>query len=143
LLIGTLTMWAKGSRGTTANQYACIALNKMTAEIEEGRSASIVDGKLVVVFPFYNSSTGDYDRNTAGNVISYYLSGDTGTESTGSNLWKSVENGAKTRLCKHIEKTEFNTDNPRTVQMTLKGVDREGGQVQPTTVRVTIKLRNS
>ncbi len=145
LLTNMLTIWAKGSSGTSANQYASLALARMVREVEEGKSASVVNGKLVVVYPYLNTTTGDYDRTIAGQTVTYYLSGNTGSETTGANLWRSVTNGAKTRLARHIDQASFFTmaGGNRAVQIQLRGIDQEGGCITPKTVRVTIKLRNS
>ena len=145
LLNNMLNIWAKGSSGTTANQTASIAISKMVLEVEEGKSASVLSDKLVVVFPYYNTSTGDYDRSVTGKTVTYYLSGETGSESTGTNLWKSVTSGAKTRLARHVDEASFFTmsGGNRAVQIQLRGIDQEGGCISPKTVRVTVKLRNS
>lgn len=145
LFTNMLTIWAKGSSGTSANQYASIALSQMVREVEEGKSATVVDGRLVVVFPYLDTTTGDYNRAVNGQTVTYYLSGDTGSETSGTNLWKSVTNGAKTRLAKHIDQASFFTmaSGNRAVQIQLRGIDQEGGCISPKTVRVTVKLRNS
>jgi len=149
VLVGTLTLlttmmqlWAKGVSGTSANSISSLAARKLVLEIEEGNSASIDNGRLTVVFPYLNPSTGDYDRAQAGITATYYLSGETGNESTGANLWKSV-GVSKTRLAKSIESLSFTIQNGKLVRFTLTGVDQEGAAISPKTEQVSVKLRNS
>ena len=149
VLIGSLTLlttmmsiWAKGAGGTSANSISSLATRKLILEIEEGRSASVVNGKLTVVFPYYDSGSGDYDRTQPGATKVYYLSGATGSESTGDSLWRSVGT-LKTRLSEHVESVSFTVQNEKLVRLTLTGVDREGGSISPKTEQVSIKLRNS
>lgn len=142
LLINMLSIWSKGASGTSANAYASLAIRKVALQIEEGKYASVDSGKLVVAFPYYDESTGDYVRTQTGITATYYLSGETGDESTGTYLWKSV-GGAKTRLAKNIESISFNVTSGKLVRITLTGTDQEGGAISPSLVQMSIKLRNS
>ena len=138
-----LRMWAMGASGTGANSYSCLAARKLVLDIEEGKSASVVyDGNgLQVVFPYYNPSTGDYDRTAAGVTATYYLSGSTGAESSGTYLWKSA-GGNKTRLAKNVQSTTFTVTNGNLIRFAITGIDQAGGAVSPNLVQQSIKLRN-
>ena len=140
--VGMLNAWQKGSSGANANTYASIAVRRLVLEIEEGRSASLSNGRLVIAFPYLDPSTGDYVRTETGVTATYYLSGDAGTEPSGLNLWKSVGE-SRTLLAKNIESVVFRVVSPKLVQITLTGRDQEGGAITPKTVQMSVKLRNS
>ena len=140
-----LRIWAKGASGTSANTYASLAMRKLVLEIEEGKVASVVGGRLVVDFPYYDSGTDDYVRTVPGVTATYYRSGPTGTETSGelTYLWKSVDT-TRTRLAKSIESISFIVPPPgKMVRITLTGTDREGGAISPNLVQQSVKLRNS
>lgn len=90
LLSTTLSLWMKGSSGTGANMYASLAMRRLVLDIQEGSSAQIVNGNLVVSFPYYSTTTGQYIKGLSGVTATYYLSGPTGTETSGTYLWKMV-----------------------------------------------------
>lgn len=142
LLITMLNIWSKGASGTSANSYASLAMRKLVLEIEEGKSATVTNGQLVVVFPYYDSSTGDYVKTLPGVTATYYLSGETGNESTGTYLWKSV-GVTKTRLARNIESISFSVTSSKLVRITLTGTDQEGGAISPNLMQQSVKLRNS
>jgi len=141
----TLRIWAKGASGTSANSYASLAMRKLVLEIEEGKVASVVSGRLVVDFPYYDSGTDDYVRTAPGVTATYYRSGPTGAETSGelTYLWKSV-GVTRTRLARNIESISFIVPAPgKLVRITLTGTDREGGAISPNLVQQSVKLRNS
>lgn len=142
LLITMLNIWSKGASGTSANSYASLAMRKLVLEIEEGKSATVTNGQLVVVFPYYDSSTGDYVKTLPGVTATYYLSGETGNESTGTYLWKSV-GVTKTRLARNIESISFIVTSSKLVRITLTGTDQEGGATGLNLLQQSVKLRNS
>ena len=142
LLSSTLSIWAKGASGTSANSHASLATRRLVTEIEEGKAATVASGKLTVVFPYFDTGTGDYDRAQTGITVNYYLSGTTGSESTGTYLWKSVST-TKTRLATNVESLTFSVTNGKLVRITLTGCDQEGGAISPKTEQISIVLRNS
>lgn len=143
LLNSTLSLWAKGASGTGSNSNACIAARKLVQNIEEGQSASLVGDNLVVSFPYYDAGTGDYVRTSPGVTATFYLSGPTGSETSGSYLWKSV-GGVKTRLAKNVLSLTFPPIplNSTLVQFSLTGQDEAGGTVTPNLIQQSVKLRN-
>ena len=145
LLVNMLNIWCKGASGTSANSYASIAMRKLVTEIEEGMSATAgSDGQtLTVTFPYRASSTSDYNRAQTGVVVTYYLSGATGSESSGTYLWKSV-GATKTRLARNVEiqSLTFSVTSGKLVRITLVGYDREGGAYSPNLIQQSVKLRN-
>ena len=141
LLSSTLDLWSKGASGAGANNYACIASKKLVMEIEEGKSASVVNGSLEVVFPYYDSVTGNYVRTATGSTVTYYLSGTSGTELSGTYLWKSV-GGTKTRLARSVQSVTFSVTNGTLVRITLIGQDEAGGAISPNMVQQSVRLRN-
>lgn len=142
LLSSMLSMWAKGASGTSANSHASLAMRRLVTEIEEGKAATVASGRLTVVFPYYDAGTGDYDRTQSGITVNYYLSGATGSETTGAQMWKSVGT-TKTRLAKNVESLTFSVTNGKLVRITLTGCDQEGGAITPKTEQISIVLRNS
>lgn len=144
LLVTMLTIWSQGASGTSANTYACLAMRKLTLDIEEGKSASVVSGRLVVAFPHYDSSTGTYTKTQTGATAVYYLSGPTGTETSGSltYLWKS-SGGVRRKLASNVAEASFTVTNGVLVRINLKGVDPEQGSITPNYLQQSVKLRNS
>lgn len=140
--IGMLRVWQKGASGTNANAYASIAMRRLVLEIEEGNSASLSSGQLVIAFPYLDPSTGDYVRTQTGVTATYYLSGATGSEQSGKNLWKSVGT-TKTLLASNVDSLVFTVSSPKLIRITLTGWDQEGGAITPKTVQMSVKLRNS
>lgn len=140
--VGMLNVWQKGASGTNAASYASIAMRRLVLEIEEGASASLSGDDLVVSFPYLDTSTGDYDRSQTGVTVTYYVSGESGTETTGQNLWKSV-NGNRTMLAKNVESVVYSVVSTKLVRITLIGTDQEGGAIAPKMVQMSVKLRNS
>ncbi|HUV04888.1 MAG TPA: hypothetical protein VMX94_07245 [Armatimonadota bacterium] len=154
LLVSMLNMWARGASGTSANTYAGLAMRKLVLEIEEGTSAEALDmatdpdtgtvygTQLQVTFPYYSTSLGAYVRTQPGSTAIYYLSGTTGSESTGTDLWRSV-GGTKTKLAKNVESITFVVTNGRLVRINLTGRDVAGGCISPNFLQQSVKLRNS
>jgi len=142
LLATTLNIWSKGSSGTGANLYASLAMRRLVQDIQEGRSADVINDKLVVSFPYYNSSTGQYVRGLAGATATYYLSGPTGSEGSGTYLWKQVGT-TRTRLARNVESMVVTVTSAKLVRLTLTGRDQEGGAVSPNLLQQSVKLRNS
>lgn len=142
LLSTSLKMWSQGSSGTSSNMYAGLAARRLAKEIEEGRSAAIVNGKLAVTFAYQVSAGSDYDTSKTGAVWTYYLSGSTGNEASGASLWKSSTSG-KVRLGKNIDSLTFSVVSGKLVRFTLVGRDDVGGAIRPNMVQQSVKLRNS
>lgn len=138
-----LRLWSSGSSGTSSNMYASLAIRKLILEIEEGKSAAVVNGKLVVTFPYRINSTSDYDRTQNGAVNTYYLSGATGNETSGTTLWRSSSSG-KRKLARNIESVRFTTPTIKSVQIEIQGKDQVGGAtIDPAQILTKVKLRNS
>lgn len=137
--------WTKGSSGTNANMYASIAMRKLVLDMEEGKSAvASTDGsRLTVTFPYRASSTSDYTRDRDGQVVTYYLSGETGLESSGTYLWKMIGTN-RSRLARNVElqSLAFSVTNKKLVRITLVGYDQEGGAYSPNLIQQSLKLRN-
>ncbi len=142
LLTSMLGLWAKGASGTSANSYASLAMRKLVLDVQEGKSAQVNEGKLVVAFPYYDTASGAYVRALPGDTATYYLSGETGDETQGHCLWKAV-GLAKTRLAKNIESLSFTVTTDKLVRINLVGVDKEGGAISPNLVQQSVKLRNN
>lgn len=143
LLLSTMaSLWCKGASGTGANSYASLAMRKLVLDVEHGRSAYVSGSQLVVTFPYYNPSTGDYEKTVPGVTAAYYLSGATGSEAGGTFLWKSIGAG-KTRLAKNVESLSFTVTGSGLIRITLTGRDVEGGAVSPNLIQQSVRLRNS
>jgi prepilin-type N-terminal cleavage/methylation domain-containing protein len=140
--IGMLNVWQKGASGTNANTYASIAMRRLVLDIEEGSSASASGSNLVIAFPYYDTSTGDYVRTSPGVTRTYYLSGENGTEPSGQYLWRS-DGTTNTLLAKNVDSIVYGIVSSKLVQITLTGTDQEGGAITPKLVQMSVKLRNS
>ena len=140
--IGMLNVWQKGASGTNANTYASIAMRRLVLDIEEGSSASTSGSNLVIAFPYYDTSTGDYVRTSPGVTRTYYLSGENGTEPSGQYLWRS-DGTTNTLLAKNVDSILYGIVSSKLVQITLTGTDQEGGAITPKLVQMSVKLRNS
>lgn len=151
IFVSMLDIWAQGSGGTNANSYAAICMRKLVLDVQEGTSATAsVDGNsLTVTFPFLASATADYNRGRPGKVVTYYLSGRTGTETTGElkYLWKSVD-GGKTLFARNVkrvtvDKPPFTVTNKRLIRIDIKGEEVEGNTISPNEIQQSVRLRNS
>jgi len=147
LLLGFLlswsisSLWMKGSSGTGANMYASLAMRRLVLDIQEGSSAQVVNGNLVVNFPYYSVATGQYIKGLSGVTATYYISGPTGSESSGTYLWKQVGT-EKTRLARNVESMVVSVTANKLVRITITGRDQEGGAVSPNLLQQSVKLRN-
>ncbi|MCL6519983.1 MAG: hypothetical protein K6T99_09125 [Armatimonadetes bacterium] len=141
LLNTMLSLWMKGSSGTGANMYASLAMRRLVLDIQEGSSAQVVNGNLVVNFPYYSVATGQYIKGLSGVTATYYISGPTGSESSGTYLWKQVGT-KKTRLARNVESMVVSVTANKLVRITITGRDQEGGAVSPNLLQQSVKLRN-
>ena len=154
LLTTMLNMWAKGASGTSANSYAGIAMRKLVLDVEEGKSAEMLDTetdpdtgtlcgrRLRITFPYYSATLGGYVKTQTGVTATYYLSGPTGDESSGTYLWKSVST-TKTKLARNVQSLTFVVTDGTLVRINLTGRDTEGGCISPNFLQQSVKLRNS
>lgn len=143
LLTTMLKLWSQGSSGTSSNMYASIAARRLVRDIEEGRSATLVNGKLVVKFPYQTSANSDYSATVNGNSYTFYLSGITGTEATGTYLWKLRNADHRYLIGKNIKSLTVTLPSTKLVRFTLVGSDVVGGAVNPNTIQISVLLRNS
>lgn len=145
LLTSTCRLWRVGTSGTDANSYGSLAMRRLVAEVREGKSAGIEGSRLVIVFPYYDSVSGFYEKTVVGDTIEYYLSGDSGTEQPvvdGSNcLWKEV-NGNRTRLGRKITSFQFSIAGDKLVSLLIRGADTENALTDPDLIRQSVRLRN-
>ena len=152
LMVTMLNMWRSGSGGASANSNTAIAVRKLVLDIEEGRSAALLDtyteddqiygSRLQVSFPHYNTSSDSYVRTVAGSTVIYYLSGQTGTEATGDRLWR-YDGSSRRLLAKNVDALRFTLLNGKLVGINLKGKDPEAAAVSPNFLQVKVRLRNS
>jgi len=145
LFTSTCRLWRVGSSGTDANTYGSLAMRRLVTEIQEGRSAYVSGSRLVVRFPYYDSVSGSYQKDSPGATVSYYLSGETGTElpeANGSNyLWKETA-GSRTRLARCARSFEFAVTSDELVTLRIWGADTEGARINPDLIRQSVRLRN-
>jgi type II secretory pathway pseudopilin PulG len=150
LFTSILNYWTTGSSGTNANSAAALAMRAIVLDIMEGRSATApTNGStLTVSFPYLASSTSDYNKAQPGAVATYYFSGPTGVETTGTltYLWKSV-GSAKTLLGRDVMPMDSQTPVFQVVNnkviLHFKGQCQEGAAVSPNEIEQSVKLRNS
>ena len=146
LFNSTCRLWRIGTSGTSANMYASLAMRKIVTDIQEGQIASANGTHLIIQFPYYNTVTGAYQRNVTGQLVEYYLSGETGTEMPvegGSNcLWRQV-GGSRVRMAKELESFDFRIETSKLVRLSIKGSDSEGVQIDPDLIQQSVTLRNN
>jgi hypothetical protein len=151
MFAGIIRYWTLGFSATCANSDAAIAMRALVADMQEGSSAVISNGgnTLTVTFSYRPNSNSDYTRGQPGDVATYYFSGPTGQETTGSMtyLWKSV-GATRTLLGKNVMPVDastpvFSITTTRLVQINFKGQEQEGAVVSPNLIQQSVRLRNS
>ncbi|MHB1458358.1 MAG: PulJ/GspJ family protein [Armatimonadota bacterium] len=143
LLSTMLKLWSQGSSGTSSNMYTSVAARRIVRDIQEGRSATIVNGNLVVKFPFQATINSDYSAPNNGNIYTFYLSGPTGVETTGTYLWKKRNSDRLYLIGKNIIKLTVTLPNTKLVMFTIEGNDIIGGVTdQKSTIHTSVVLRN-
>lgn len=145
LFSSTCRLWRVGTSGTSANMYGSLAMRKLVTEVQEGRIAYAVGDHLFVQFPYYDSSSGTYQRNVNGPLVEYYLSGETGTEAPSADgenvLWKKVGTD-QTRMIAHLHRFEFDLQSSTLVQLKIWGLQSENASINPDLVQQRVSLRN-
>ncbi|HEY3298522.1 MAG TPA: hypothetical protein VGK34_07695 [Armatimonadota bacterium] len=142
--------WTKGFSGTNANSAAALAMRKVVQDIIEGQTATAAtDGStLTVTFPYRASTTSDYNKGVVGVTATYYFSGKTGTETSGTKtyMWKVV-GSTRTMIGKDVMPMDANTPVFQVVNnkviIHFKGQCQEGAAISPNEIQQTIRLRNS
>lgn len=137
ILTSMLQMWSSGSDQASGNMYGSVAMQKLAIDIQEGHSAQVSEGYLIVNFPV-KDAYGNYTDNPNGSTAYYYLSGDSGSiDAAGTNLWKYV-GGNRTILAKNVENISFSSSDGRLVHITIKAVGTPEGKE----ILQSVKLRN-
>jgi hypothetical protein len=77
-LLGSIRGWSSGTNKEYTTNSVTLAMQKLSADIRDGRSASVSGGTLTVTFPrtLTDGTTGEdvYDLSTASSVTrSYYI----------------------------------------------------------------------
>lgn len=145
LFTSTCRLWRVGTSGTSANIYGSLAMRKIVTDIQEGQSAYAEGNRLCVQYPYYDTGSGIYDRNTQGDLAEFYLSGDNGTETPSSNgdntLWKQVGD-TRTRVAAHIHNFEFDLAGSTLLRLRVWGWQSENASINPDLVQQSVSLRN-
>jgi len=146
LFTSTSRLWRIGMSGTSANSSGSLAMRKLVTEVEEGQSASASGNHLLIQYPYYDLASGSYQKTVTGELVEYYLSGDTGAEGPvtgGTNcLWKVV-GGNRTRLARNLRSFEFTVSSQKLVRLCIKGAETEGVGIDPDLIQQSVMLRNN
>ncbi|MDO8683439.1 MAG: hypothetical protein Q7N50_08160 [Armatimonadota bacterium] len=142
IFIGTLDYWCEGVSANAADTGAVLATQKLVRDIQEGSSASLSGSNLVVSVPAYDSVNDYYDRTTTAHTTTYYLSGTTGTELSGNNLWKELSSGGRTLMMRGVTNVSYTVQDSQYVTITLTSGSEEGARAGTTTVTTAVQLRN-
>ncbi len=134
-----LTGWGNSAATEVANSNASIALQKLSFEIREARSATLSGGQLVVTFPLVHTDpvTGEKLYDTAANdpvTSTYYVSG--------GNLVR-LRNGNTQIIARGISTESTFTAAAGYVDVVLVSSKQLGRCVKKQQVTGHITLRNS
>jgi hypothetical protein len=133
--MGTVTRQTGNDESVTE---ATFAVQKVMADIRDGRSASVSSGRLTVVYPalITDAATGEkiYSLSAAGTTSkTYYLD-------SGSHKLKRIASGVTTTLARDITAATFAASGT-TVSISLTGNDN-GRFTKPSVVTSRVALRN-
>lgn len=121
-------------------------MRRLSTEVQEGQSASASGSHLRIQYPYYDTASGNYQKTVTGELVEYYLSGDTGMEAPvadGENcLWRLV-GGSRTRIARNLKSFEFTVSSQRLVRLCIKGSDSEGAHIDPDLIQQSVTLRNN
>lgn len=142
----TCRLWRVGTSATNANTYGSLAMRRLVTEVQEGQAASASGTHLRIQYPYYDAASGSYHKSVPGEVVDYYLSGDTGTEAPDldaeNSMWKLV-GGNRTRIARNLRSFEFIITSQRLVRLCIKGSDSEGAHIDPDLIQQSVTLRNN
>ncbi|MCE5323608.1 prepilin-type N-terminal cleavage/methylation domain-containing protein [bacterium] len=133
-LIGSVRGWRSGVSKDNAVSDVTIAMQKLSMEIRDGRSAGVSNNVLTVTFPntITEGSESIYDLSTAGSVTrSYYMSD--------GNLVRNV--GGSVSILGRGVVADFGTTTGGAVSVTLSSQNSDETGT-PLSVRGKISLRN-
>ncbi len=137
MLAQSLTGWSSGTSRDTSVSQATIAIQKLSNDIRDGKSALVSNGALVVVFPVL------IQDGTTGERI-YDISGDNPTPRryyvTGGNLVRDV-GGAISVIGRGVSAATFAAGG-RTVTASLTSSEQVGKSISTQEVTGRIALRN-
>lgn len=136
-LIGSVRGWSSGVGKDYAASNVTIAMQKLSLEIRDGRSATVSSGTLTVTFPriLTDGSTGEkvYDLSTGSTITrSYYISN--------GNLVRNV-GGTVSVLGRGITSATFGTTGGA-VSVTLASNEQVGSYTATRSVVGKVSLRN-
>ncbi|MCE5199605.1 MAG: prepilin-type N-terminal cleavage/methylation domain-containing protein [Armatimonadota bacterium] len=141
LLVSSLRGWSSGTSGEAATSSATVAVQKLSIDIRDGRSATINNGTLIITFPkkITDTSTHEtiYDLSANDPVTrNYYISD--------GNLMRNV-GGVITTMMRGVDAP---TSEPAfgagggTVSINLVGKDQVGTKTSTLRVSARVSLRN-
>ena len=139
VLIHCLSGWSDGVGSAYAESEGDVALQRLLKEIQDGKTASVGDGALIVTFPLacHDQSSGEtfYDRDADGEVRSYFLEDGTLVRQVG---------GAMTTVVRGVSSASFAVTSD-TVAVTLTKKEQVGANcvTRQFTGRVTLRNRRS
>lgn len=137
VLSGSLNVYSRGESGTNAVNSATIALQRLSNDIRDGRSATVNSGVLTVRYPatVTDPSTGEkmYDLSAQDPVAHlYYLSN--------GNLVRSV-NSSVTTIARGISSVTWGASGG-SINVTITGTAQTGSKVSNQQVVGRITMRN-
>ncbi|MHB9035191.1 MAG: prepilin-type N-terminal cleavage/methylation domain-containing protein [Armatimonadota bacterium] len=136
-LVGSIRGWSSGTSKEFTTSSATVAMQKLSMDIRDGRSATVSNGTLTVTFPrvLTDGVTGEdvYDLSTSSAITrSYYISG--------GNLVRNI-GGVVNVLGRGVTSATFGSTGG-TVSVTLVSEEQVGTSTATQQVVGRIGLRN-
>lgn len=137
LVSKSMSGWSSGTSADAATSDVTIALQKMSKDIRDARSATVISGTLVVAFPrvLVDQTTGErvYDTSGSSTVTRTYFVRD-------GNLVRNVS-GIVTTVSRGVSSAVFGASGG-TVSVTLRSSQQTGSRQETREIYGRINLRN-
>jgi prepilin-type N-terminal cleavage/methylation domain-containing protein len=133
LMASIVSMWMATARRcetelaqVDTDTNAVLAMQSMVTDVREAKSVTILaSGAQLSITKPIRAQQGYYDRSQGdtNHQINYYLSDSTGIVGrTGTYLWRSQDTAARC-IRKNVDALLFETDVPRSIQITIESRD--------------------
>lgn len=109
------------------DQYAGIAIEKLTRDLQEAKQIEILSDTHLKIFYPQVQDDGSYNRLVldTDNTVEYYLGDNYGTpDETGTTLYKQTPDTDPRIVCRNVAKLAFSSNDPSSVIVTLKTLNQ-------------------
>ena len=130
VIIVATQLFAHTSRSFSLNtsqleidQYAGIAIEKMTRDLQEAKQIEILSDTHLKIFYPQIEDDGSYNRLVldTNNTIEYYLGDNNGIhDEAGTILYRKTPDSDPRIVCRNVVQLAFNSNDPSSVIVTLK-----------------------